>query len=93
MIQAHASPSAKASTARIRLAGRLSDSVLAAFECEASCLTVSVEPADMVRTTRSKTRRARQPAGPNPVVWPGGGRGPAASHHTRRAWGEPEPPR
>jgi hypothetical protein len=32
----------------IRLAGRLSDSVLAAFECEASCLTVSVEPADMV---------------------------------------------
>jgi hypothetical protein len=32
----------------IRLAGRLSDSVLSAFECEASCLTVSVEPADMV---------------------------------------------
>jgi hypothetical protein len=32
----------------IRLAGRLSDSVLSAFECEASCLTVSVEPAEMV---------------------------------------------
>jgi hypothetical protein len=32
----------------IRLAGRLSDSVLAAFECEASGLTVSVEPAAMV---------------------------------------------
>ena len=32
----------------IRLAGRLSDSVLAAFECEASGLTVSVEPAEMV---------------------------------------------
>ena len=32
----------------IRLAGRLSDSVLAALECEASGLTVSVEPADMV---------------------------------------------
>ena len=33
---------------KIRLAGRLSDSVLAAFECEARRLTVSVEPADMV---------------------------------------------
>jgi hypothetical protein len=32
----------------IRLAGRLSDSVLAAFECEARGLTVSVEPAAMV---------------------------------------------
>jgi hypothetical protein len=32
----------------IRLAGRLSDSVLAAFECQARGLTVSVEPADMV---------------------------------------------
>ena len=32
----------------IRLAGRLSDSVLSAFECEATCLTVSVEPADTV---------------------------------------------
>ena len=32
----------------IRLAGRLSDSVLAAFECEARGLSVSVEPADMV---------------------------------------------
>jgi hypothetical protein len=32
----------------IRLAGRLSDPVLSAFECEASCLTVSVEPTDMV---------------------------------------------
>ena len=32
----------------IRLAGRLSDSVLAAFECKAWGLTVSVEPADMV---------------------------------------------
>ena len=32
----------------IRLAGRLSDSVLAAFECEAWGLSVSVEPADMV---------------------------------------------
>ena len=32
----------------IRLAGRLSDSALSAFECEASCLTVSVEPAEMV---------------------------------------------
>ena len=32
----------------IRLAGRLSDSVLAAFECKASGLMVSVEPADMV---------------------------------------------
>ena len=32
----------------IRLAGRLSDSVLSAFECEASCLMVSVEPAEMV---------------------------------------------
>jgi hypothetical protein len=32
----------------IRLAGRLSDSVLAALECEAWGLTVSVEPAEMV---------------------------------------------
>ena len=32
----------------IRLAGRLSDSVLAAFECEAWGLTVGVEPAEMV---------------------------------------------
>ena len=32
----------------IRLAGRLSDSVLSAFECEARGLSVSVEPADMV---------------------------------------------
>jgi hypothetical protein len=32
----------------IRLAGRLSDSVLSALECEAWGLTVSVEPADMV---------------------------------------------
>ena len=32
----------------IRLAGRLSDSVLSAFECEATCLTVSVAPADTV---------------------------------------------
>ena len=32
----------------IRVVGRLSDSVLAAFECQASCLTVTVEPADMV---------------------------------------------
>ena len=32
----------------IHLAGRLSDSVLAAFECEARGLTVSVEPAAMV---------------------------------------------
>jgi hypothetical protein len=32
----------------IRLAGRLSDSVLAAFECEARGLSVSVEPAEMV---------------------------------------------
>jgi len=32
----------------IRLAGRLSDSVLAALECEAWGLTVNVEPADMV---------------------------------------------
>ena len=32
----------------IRLAGRLSDSALAAFECQASGLTVSVEPAEMV---------------------------------------------
>ena len=32
----------------IRLAGRLSDSVLAALECEARGLSVSVEPADMV---------------------------------------------
>jgi hypothetical protein len=32
----------------VRLTGRLSDSVLSAFECEASCLTVSVEPADTV---------------------------------------------
>jgi hypothetical protein len=32
----------------IRLAGRLSDSVLAAFECQARGLTVSVEPAEMV---------------------------------------------
>jgi hypothetical protein len=32
----------------IRLAGRLSDSVLAAFECEARGLTARVEPADMV---------------------------------------------
>jgi hypothetical protein len=32
----------------ICLAGRLSDSVLAAFECEAWGLTVSVEPAAMV---------------------------------------------
>src|SRR4029453_9189354 len=32
----------------IRLAGRLSDSVLGALECEAWGLTVSVEPAEMV---------------------------------------------
>jgi hypothetical protein len=32
----------------IRLAGRLSDSVLAALECQAWGLTVSVEPAEMV---------------------------------------------
>jgi hypothetical protein len=32
----------------IRLAGRLSDSVLVALECEAWGLTVNVEPADMV---------------------------------------------
>src|SRR5215218_2717884 len=32
----------------ISLAGRLSDSVLAALECEARALTVSVEPAEMV---------------------------------------------
>jgi hypothetical protein len=32
----------------IRLAGRLSDSVLAGFECEAWGLMVSVEPAEMV---------------------------------------------
>ena len=32
----------------IRLAGRLSDSALAAFECSARGLTVRVEPADMV---------------------------------------------
>jgi hypothetical protein len=32
----------------IRLAGRLSDSVLAALECEAWGLTVSLEPAEMV---------------------------------------------
>ena len=32
----------------IRLAGRLSDSVLAAFQCEAHCLMVTVEPAEMV---------------------------------------------
>ena len=32
----------------IRLAGRLSDSVLSALECEALGLTVSVEPAAMV---------------------------------------------
>ena len=32
----------------IRLAGRLSDSVLSALECEALGLTVSVEPADTV---------------------------------------------
>jgi hypothetical protein len=32
----------------IRLAGRLSDSVLAAFECEARGLTARVEPAAMV---------------------------------------------
>jgi hypothetical protein len=32
----------------IRLAGRLSDSVLAGLECEAWGLMVSVEPADMV---------------------------------------------
>ena len=32
----------------IRLAGRLSDSVLAALECEARGLSVSVEPAEMV---------------------------------------------
>ena len=32
----------------IRLAGRLSDSVLSAFEGEASGLTVSVEPAETV---------------------------------------------
>jgi hypothetical protein len=32
----------------IRLAGRLSDSVLAALECEAWGLTVSVEPTEMV---------------------------------------------
>ena len=32
----------------IRLAGHLSDSVLAAFECEARGLSVSVEPAEMV---------------------------------------------
>jgi hypothetical protein len=32
----------------IRLAGRLSDSVLSGFECEARGLTVRVEPVEMV---------------------------------------------
>jgi hypothetical protein len=40
----------------IRLAGRLSDSVLAALECEAWGLTVSVEPAEMVLYARCRTR-------------------------------------
>jgi hypothetical protein len=33
----------------IRFAGRLSDSVLSVFECQARGLTVSVEPVAMVR--------------------------------------------
>jgi hypothetical protein len=78
----------------IRLAGRLSDSVLAAFECEAWGLTVSVEPAEMVLYGPVQDQAALCDLVDRFLSHGlGGGRGPAAPHIARRAWGEPEPPR
>jgi hypothetical protein len=78
----------------IRLAGRLSDSVLGALECEAWGLTVSVEPAEMVLYGPVQDQAALGGL-VDRILSHGleGSRGPAAPHIARRAWGEPVLPR
>jgi hypothetical protein len=77
----------------IRFAGRLSDSVLSVFECQARGLTVSVEPAAMCGTARCRTRPRSAACWTEPcrLAWRWSRSGGCPEHPS--SLGEPEPPR